>query len=188
MATVPGLKSFTISNNVIAQLYSDLANPTPRNVFTMTIPNPEAQPIAICRVFARIHWHGGNARDIDAEIVFGIARASDQEFIGGVAMDILPTVPPPAEKENERVYAPRYFRLERNDAVIVQSFAFGPLPERELRWGIFGAVTYELLKEPDFIETTTVPTANGPWLIGLKEDGTYWRTPAAVSPLRWERI
>lgn len=182
------LKSFTISNNVITMLYSDLNNPTPRNVFTMTIPNPEAAPIGICRVFTRIHWHTGNARDIDAEVAFAVARVSDQEFMGGVVMDVKPGTTPTPEKENERVFEPKYFRLERNDATLVTSFAFGPLPERELRWGIFGVIVYTILDVPQFVETVTVPTSNGPWLIGRKDDGTYWRTRADRAPLSWEQV
>lgn len=199
-AVVP-LLSLVLVNEVVSVRANPLSSPEPfpARVATFIVPSPSTKPIAIDRIFSRIHLH--NSALGVTETVLAIARASDGALLGGVIADIDKEVPA-TQVERDFVYETgSQFILQPGDAFVIQAYRFVPDVDLNMTennnisiFGVFAAMAYHELDvtdppswAPKFIELQWVSTGN--YLLGLKDDGSIWKSTApAANPLVFVQV
>lgn len=184
------LSSFTAVNSVRNLWSADVEDPRFIDPELEIIPNPTGQDIAIRRVLTRIHVHDVKAQGSIYELAFVLARISDGSIVGGSVIDSSENVGI-WERTDERDYTPNYWLLGAGDGLIALHQYFNGVKPGIQRGrcvaGFFAQIAYAPAPRPKFVSTQTVP-GNPTTLIGLKDDGTFWATPANARPLAWTLI
>lgn len=184
------LSSFTAVNSVRRLWSTDVEDPRFLSTDIEIIPNPTGRDIAIHRVLSRIHVHEVKSQGSIYELAFVLARISDGSIIGGTVIDSSENIAV-WEHTDERDYTPNYWVLAANDGLIaLHQYFNGVKPDIQKGKcvaGFFAQIAYTEVPRPKFVSTQLIP-GNPPTLVGLKDDGSFWASPANARPLTWTLI